>query len=288
MTNAKATKKLTATAKAEIGYLEKASNKDLYSKTGNAGSGNYTKYWAEVYPPYQGQPWCACFVSWCFMETFGLDYAKKLLKHWPFVYCPTLAAMTTNKTPKPGSVVLFYKNGAYAHTGIVIAVTSTSITTIEGNTSNGTSVIPNGGAVCQKTYALSSLSGMTKYFVPDYKIVKVKDTETTDKTDPSGQETHDAEPQPTLSGDEPIVPVNTGGYLNSTPVALGRVTASSLNVRTWAGTEYPQIKSYPVLERGTIVDICDAITDSNAQVWYYVRIGGKWYGFVCGKYIEKV
>ena len=40
----KAIDKLIATAEAEIGYLEKKSNKDLDDKTANAGSSNYTKY----------------------------------------------------------------------------------------------------------------------------------------------------------------------------------------------------------------------------------------------------
>lgn len=39
-------------AKQELGYLEKRSNAYLYDKTENAGSGNYTKYWAEIKPEY--------------------------------------------------------------------------------------------------------------------------------------------------------------------------------------------------------------------------------------------
>ena len=42
-------------AKAEIGYREKASNANLDSKTANAGTANYTKYWRDVAPEYQGQ-----------------------------------------------------------------------------------------------------------------------------------------------------------------------------------------------------------------------------------------
>ena len=38
--------KLIGIAQAEIGYLEKRSCANLYDKTANAGSGNYTKYWA--------------------------------------------------------------------------------------------------------------------------------------------------------------------------------------------------------------------------------------------------
>ena len=42
--------KVLQIAKNEIGYLEKASNKNLYDKTANAGSNNYTKYWADIAP----------------------------------------------------------------------------------------------------------------------------------------------------------------------------------------------------------------------------------------------
>ena len=47
--------KLIRIAKNEIGYLEKASNSQLDSKTANAGENNYTKYWRDIKPDYQGQ-----------------------------------------------------------------------------------------------------------------------------------------------------------------------------------------------------------------------------------------
>lgn len=47
----------------EVGYLEKATNSQLDSKTANAGSNNYTKY-GKWYGG-NGQPWCAQFISWC-------------------------------------------------------------------------------------------------------------------------------------------------------------------------------------------------------------------------------
>ena len=71
--------KVLEIARAEIGYLEKASPMNLDSKTGNAGAGNYTKYWRDLYPSYQGQPWCDCFVGWCFLQAYGVTNAKKLL-----------------------------------------------------------------------------------------------------------------------------------------------------------------------------------------------------------------
>lgn len=52
----KAIEKVISLAKDEIGYLEKASNSNLDSKTGNAGYNNYTKYWRDIKPSYQGQP----------------------------------------------------------------------------------------------------------------------------------------------------------------------------------------------------------------------------------------
>ena len=158
-------------ASAEVGYLEKKSNSQLDSKTENAGYNNYTKYWRDVYPAYQGQAWCACFVSWCFMKAFGLETAKKLLKHWPYVYCPTMANLfTLNANPKVGDIVIFYRNGEFAHTGLVIGVNGDQFTTIEGNTSNGSTIVANGGGVCQKSYYNSNLPG-TKFCTPDYSIV---------------------------------------------------------------------------------------------------------------------
>lgn len=159
-------------AQNEIGYLEKKSNSNLDSKTANAGSANYTKYWRDIKSSYQGQPWCACFVTWCFVQAFGKDVATKLLKHYPYVYCPTLGSLfTKNANPKVGDIVIFYKNGTFAHTGIVTKVSGDQFWTIEGNTSGGSTVIANGGGVCAKTYLNSNLPG-TKFCTPDYSIVK--------------------------------------------------------------------------------------------------------------------
>ena len=163
--------RLILIAKNEIGYLEKKSNSQLDDKTANAGSNNYTKYWRDIKPSYQGQPWCAAFVSWCFMEAFGQEKAKKLLKHWPYVYCPTLGNLfTRNANPKIGDIVIFYHNGTFTHTGIVTAVIGDRFYTIEGNTSGASGIIANGGGVCQKSYYNSKLPG-TKFCTPDYSLV---------------------------------------------------------------------------------------------------------------------
>ena len=170
--------RLILIAKNEIGYLEKESNIQLDDKTANAGSNNYTKYWQDIKPDYQGQPWCAAFVSWCFMKAFGLDKAKKLLKHWPYVYCPTMSELfTLNANPKVGDIVIFKHNGTFTHTGIVTAVIGDRFYTIEGNTSGASGIIANGGGVCAKSYLNSQMPG-TKFCTPDYSLV-ISSTENT-------------------------------------------------------------------------------------------------------------
>lgn len=181
----KAIEKVILIAKNEIGYLEKKSNSQLDSKTANAGSSNYTKYWRDIKPSYQGQPWCAAFVSWCFMEAFGQEKAKKLLKHWPYVYCPTLGNLfTRNANPKIGDIVIFYHNGTFTHTGIVTAVIGDRFYTIEGNTSGASGIIANGGGVCAKSYLNSQMPG-TKFCTPDWSIVVEADSNSSTNTKPS-------------------------------------------------------------------------------------------------------
>lgn len=68
----------------------------------------------------------------------------------------------------------------------------------------------------------------------------------------------------------------------------GQVTASSLNVRTWAGAEYPNIKKYPTLNKENEVDVMNFTQKaSDGNSWYYIRIAGKYFGFVSAKYIKK-
>ena len=68
---------------------------------------------------------------------------------------------------------------------------------------------------------------------------------------------------------------------------VGVVTSVGLNVRTWAGVENPNIKSYPELKKGDEVEVCDIVDASTGTPWYYVRIDGKVYGFVSSKYIAQ-
>jgi len=164
--------KLLATAEAEVGYLEKKSNKDLDSKTANAGDKNFTKYARDLYSYLQGQAWCDMFVDWCFVKAYGKATAKKLLGGFS-AYTPDSAQYFKDRNqwhpgnPKKGDVIFFENSERINHTGIVYKVDSTTVYTIEGNTAAGEQVIPNGGAVCKKSYKLYN-SRIAGYGRPDY------------------------------------------------------------------------------------------------------------------------
>lgn len=70
---------------------------------------------------------------------------------------------------------------------------------------------------------------------------------------------------------------------------VGKVSAASTVVRTWAGDNYPSIKKWPKLVRGNLVDVMNFTQKAtNGVSWHYVRIAGKYYGFVAAKDICKV
>lgn len=250
-TDMKAINKLIQIAKNEIGYLEKASNSQLDSKTANAGENNYTKYWRDIKPSYQGQPWCAVFVSWCFMEAFGQEKAKKLLKHWPYVYCPTLGNLfTKNANPKIGDIVIFYRNGAFTHTGIVTAVIGDMFYTIEGNTSGASGIIANGGGVCAKSYLNSQMPG-TKFCTPNYSLVK------------------DTTP---VSDSDTVKKQNTRAYIAQIKKDTKCYTKSSKKSPS---------KLFPKLKKGAVVEVMKYTeTDSSGLKWYFIRIPHPTEGFV--------
>lgn len=77
------------------------------------------------------------------------------------------------------------------------------------------------------------------------------------------------------------------GVITKTPQWVGKVTADTLNVRTWAGVNNPKIKSWPQLSNGNLVDVCDVVNAADGSRWYYIRIDGRIYGFVHSAYIAK-
>lgn len=92
-----------------------------------------------------------------------------------------------------------------------------------------------------------------------------------------------------VDGKENTTAVISNKQDKSQKLFTGEVAASSLNVRTWAGTEYPNIKKYPTLSKGDKVDVMNFTQKAkDGTSWYYIRIAGKYFGFVSTKYIKKV
>lgn len=169
--------RLIGIALGEVGYLEKSAEawkkygKDcLYPKTDYAGSDNYTKYGYELHQVSPGvmdfpAAWCDTFVDWCFWMLCNRDpeKAQEMLcgrfddytKNSVNLY---IKAMRFFKTGQRSDQIFFSRNqlvsGVY-HTGIVEKIEGGVVHTIEGNTSDAKGVIPNGGAVCRKSYLVT-------------------------------------------------------------------------------------------------------------------------------------
>lgn len=247
--------KIIEIAKGELEYLEKRSNSQLDSKTGNAGYSNYTKYWRDIKPEWQGNPWCACFVTWVFMKALGKERAKELLRHYPYLYCPTMKDLfALNANPKVGDIVIFWKKGAFAHTGIVIAVDGDKFTTIEGNTSGASNIVENGGGVCQKTYYNSKLPG-TKFCRPNYSSTAIT-----------------SDTNLVVVADD-MHTVKWKGYVN-----IGK--NAKLAVRLQPNQNAKEC-SFSGLKQGTEVGVSYEQGD-----WYLIKYDGK-FGYVLKKYIGK-
>lgn len=179
-------------AKSEVGYLEKKSNSKLDDKTANAGHNNWTKYTRDLdaIPNfYNGKKngiaaWCDIFVDWLFVKTYGVEEAKRMLNQ-PNKSCGAGCGYSANyfkqigrfyKTnPKAGDQIFFYGSDmkSIAHTGIVIAVGTDKVYTIEGNTSSASGVVDNGGCVREKSYSLN-YSRIYGYGRPLYPTVITK------------------------------------------------------------------------------------------------------------------
>lgn len=170
--------RILAFAKNEVGYLEKKTNKDLTSKTVNAGKANYTKFGSWI--GANGDYWCASFISWLFCQAFGDKLGSKLLCGAYSAACETIRRNFIKKKQyhtfltgaKPGDVI-FFKGSRHSganHIGLIIKVADGKIYTIEGNTSGASGVVDNGGGVARKTYKTIETK-ILGYGRPDYSIV---------------------------------------------------------------------------------------------------------------------
>ena len=196
-------------------YLEKKSAAYLDDFQCNAGYNNYTKFARDVnswgQPGCQGQPWCAVYQFWKLTKVLGLKTALQIMGGG-FYNCRNVtrhaqSKETWKKVPKKGALIIF-RNGS--HIGSVNKYDTQYVYTNEGNTSSTPGVVANGGSCRNKKYKLND-PVIDGYVWIDYGTEEQTSTETAVK-------------------------------LNKTPKYVGKVTATELNVRSWAGKENPTIK----------------------------------------------
>lgn len=92
-----------------------------------------------------------------------------------------------------------------------------------------------------------------------------------------------------LQESEPVKPQTITSKQNKKKrLFVGEVKVKETDVRTWAGDEYPTIKKYPYLAKTNLVDVMDYTQkDTSGNKWYYVRIAGKYFGFVKASDVKK-
>lgn len=74
---------------------------------------------------------------------------------------------------------------------------------------------------------------------------------------------------------------NNEGTTPKERMFVGEVTASRLNVRTGPGTTYGNLPQWPILAKTNLVDVLEQVGS-----WYYIRIAGRYQGYVYAKYIK--
>lgn len=141
--------RLVAFAKAEVGYVEKATNAQLDDKKANQGKGNFNKYAATLdntdifNGKKNGYDWCAVFVCCMFYLAFGLETMRKITGipaksmaagvRYLRQYFANINGLVSY--PQAGDVI-FFKTAdgtGWQHTGIVTDVKNGYVYTVEGN-----------------------------------------------------------------------------------------------------------------------------------------------------------
>ena len=138
-------------ARSQLGYHEKKTNSSLDNNTANSGSNNWTKYARDLASAgyyngnKNGYAWCDVFTDWCFWMA-----CNKSKKDAEYLECQTgdcgagcdfsasyyKNAGRFSTTPQVGDQIFFKQGSSIVHTGIVESVTSSTVNTIEGNTSD--------------------------------------------------------------------------------------------------------------------------------------------------------
>ena len=224
---------IVAIALAQIGYKEKASNKNLDDPAANAGSANWTKYARDLASAgyYNGNKngfaWCDVFVDWCFFKAYGKDEGQRIqCQTGPYGAGCTYSMQyyqqqgRCDKNPKVGDQIFFRYSGSNGadHTGIVVEVSSSQIVTVEGN---------SGNQVKKNTYARSN-STIIGYGHPLYSETDTEETKAETAATPA-----------------PSEQTSTGAIVLGSIVAFRasaeRYTPNSALIPDWVKTDYNHI-----------------------------------------------
>lgn len=269
---------IIATALSYVGYHEKATNANLESFTGNSGSNNYTYFAQYIYSNYpsfyngnkNGYAWCDAFVDFCFLKTYGLDKALELLCqplksagagcYYSYNYYKKKGQ--AGSTPKRGAQIFFGTSSSNIyHTGLVVDFDSTYVYTVEGNSND---------KVSKCTYRRNN-STIYGYGYPAY------DGETNPNSSSSSSSSGSAS-----SGSS----TTTSEGISKTVQWTGTVNKDVIP-RTWAGVENNALKSVSKISKGASVGVCGSQKDNKGNIWYYVLINNKVYGFVPSSSVDR-
>lgn len=172
-------------------------------------------------------------------------------------------------TPQPGDIIVYnwddstQPNDGYAdHIGYVETVSGGKITAIEGNKND---------AVGRRTLLVGA-GNIRGYARPKYATASSAGGNTGSGAGSNTSGTSDT------SG--------ASGAPSKTPQWVGEITKDGTAVRTWAGAT-TSIKSWPKLNKTNLIDVCDTVKASNGHDWYYVRIAGKYFGFVDANFVKE-
>lgn len=136
MTKKEAVDKLVKWAKEQVGYKPTNGKYNKYAETLDAIEGFYNG-------KKNGYDWCDVFADCAFVVNFGAEIGRQMV-YQPRYSCGAGCGYSVNyykaakawyTTPQVGDQIFFGYNGG-DHTGLVVGVTSETVTTVEGNYSN--------------------------------------------------------------------------------------------------------------------------------------------------------
>lgn len=214
----------------QLGYHEGDSDDDM-DGLNLSGDSNFVEY-NRLYGKLDngegngtsyGYAWCAAFVSWCLRQA-GIkkniattEVSCRRMTEW-YQSKTQFKTLGSGYTPIAGDIIMFVNeigSTTANHVGLVVGVKDGCVYTIEGN---------SGGEVATHKYLLTH-EYILGYCVPKYTV--------NEGTDYSSFPLKENETKP-------------GSYVT---------TASSLNVRTGAGTSYGKIGELPKNSSVTIIEI---------------------------------